>query len=89
MSLMLTILCRNLFAGFIDFFFDFLVDKANYMVGSYGPKTEMQSFSTQPEETPSGLISRGTYHVKSKFTDDDKNVYLEWEWMFAVKKSWS
>ena len=63
-----------------------LVDKANFMVGSYGPKNEAQEFQTPVEDAPSGLLARGTYNVKSKFTDDDKNIYLEWEWALKIVK---
>jgi len=58
------------------------------MVGSYGPKTEPHVFTTPVEDAPSGMMSRGHYTVKSKFTDDDKNIYLEWEWAFDIKKEW-
>ena len=58
------------------------------MVGSYGPKTEPHEFKSPLEETPAGLIKRGTYVVKSRFTDDDKHIYLEWEWAFEIKKDW-
>lgn len=58
------------------------------MVGSYGPKTEEHSFLTPVDEAPKGVLSRGRYVVKSKFTDDDKNVYLQWEWSFDIKKDW-
>ena len=64
------------------------VDKANFMVGSYGPKTEPHTFTTPPEDAPSGMLSRGTYNVKSNFTDDDKNSILQWEWSFEIKKEW-
>lgn len=59
------------------------------MVGSYGPKSEIQTYKTPVDTAPSGMISRGHYTVKSKFTDDDKNIYLEWEWSFDIKKDWS
>lgn len=64
------------------------MDKNSFMVGSYGPKTEVQSYMTPTETAPSGMMSRGHYSVKSKFTDDDKNIYLEWEWSFDIKKDW-
>ncbi|KAK2193744.1 hypothetical protein NP493_7g07002 [Ridgeia piscesae] len=64
------------------------VDKTSYMVGSYGPKMELQSFTTPVDEAPSGLISRGTYNIKSLFTDDDKNEHLKWEWSLEIKKDW-
>ena len=63
-----------------------VVDHSNSMVGSYGPKTEIQSFMTQPEDAPSGMLARGLYKIKSKFTDDDKNIYLEWEWALKICK---
>jgi Rho GDP-dissociation inhibitor len=64
------------------------VDKSNFMVGSYGPKSELQSFTTPKEEAPTGMIARGTYHIKSLFTDDDKNEHLKWEWKLEIKKDW-
>lgn len=64
------------------------VDKSSLMVGSYGPKAEPQEFLTQPEEAPKGMLARGHYTSKSKFLDDDKNIYLEWEWAFDIKKDW-
>merc|ERR1719295_2343782 len=56
------------------------VDKTNYMVGSYGPKKEEQSYTTPSEDLPSGMMARGSYTNKSSFMDDDKNEYLKWEW---------
>ncbi len=64
------------------------VDKNKLMVGSYGPKTEAHVYKTPSEEAPAGLLHRGTYVVKSKFSDDDKNSILEWEWSFQLKKDW-
>lgn len=62
------------------------VDKSTYMVGSYGPKKELQSYTTTMEQAPSGMLARGTYTVKSLFTDDDKNEHLKWEWKIEIKK---
>lgn len=59
-----------------------------HMVGSYAPKAEIQSYTTPPEEAPSGLMTRGGYTVHSLFTDDDKNEHLKWEWTFEIKKDW-
>jgi Rho GDP-dissociation inhibitor len=64
------------------------VEKMNHMVGSYAPKLELQSYLSPLEEMPSGMLSRGTYTVKSLFTDDDKNEHLKWEWTFELKKDW-
>jgi len=64
------------------------VDTTNLMVGSYGPKRELQSYTSGIEEAPSGMISRGSYSIKSKFLDDDKKSYLNWEWNLDIKKDW-
>ncbi|XP_012737740.1 rho GDP-dissociation inhibitor 1 [Fundulus heteroclitus] len=65
------------------------VDKTDYMVGSYGPRPDEEyEFLTTMEEAPKGMLARGTYNVKSKFTDDDKYDHLSWEWSLAIKKDW-
>ncbi|XP_075879963.1 rho GDP-dissociation inhibitor 1 isoform X1 [Nelusetta ayraudi] len=64
------------------------VDKSQYMVGSYGPRAEEHEYLTVVEEAPKGMLARGTYMVKSKFTDDDDNNHLSWEWSLAIKKDW-
>lgn len=58
------------------------------MVGSYGPKKELQEFKTGMEQAPSGMMARGGYTVKSLFTDDDKHEHLKWEWKIEIKKDW-
>lgn len=66
------------------------VDKSTYMVGSYGPKPGQDlEYTTPLEEAPSGVITRGTYTVRSKFVDDDHNVHLAWDWSLAIKKNWT
>jgi len=64
------------------------VDKITHMIGSYPPKTTLQSYTTPQEEMPSGLLARGSYSVTSLFTDDDKYEHLLWEWAFDLKKDW-
>lgn len=64
------------------------VDKMTQMVGSYPPKTEIQSYVTPFEEAPSGMLARGEYNVQSLFTDDDKTEHLKWEWSLKVEKDW-
>jgi len=64
------------------------VDKQSYMVGSYGPKAESQTYMTPVDEAPKGMLARGHYTAKSKFLDDDKNIHLEWQWAFDIKKDW-
>ncbi|XP_030058984.1 rho GDP-dissociation inhibitor 2 [Microcaecilia unicolor] len=65
------------------------VDKAEFMVGSYGPRAEEYDFLTPAEEAPKGILARGTYHIKSIFTDDDKHDHLSWEWNLAIRKEWT
>lgn len=64
------------------------VDRMNHMVGSYPPKKEIQSFTTNFEEAPSGMLARGEYSVASLFTDDDKTEHLKWDWSLKVEKDW-
>lgn len=64
------------------------VDKTDYMVGSYGPRPNEYEFLTPLEEAPKGMLARGTYNIKSKFTDDDKHDHLSWEWNLNIKKDW-
>lgn len=64
------------------------VDKNNIMVGSYAPRSEDHSFKTEAETAPSGMLARGTYKVKSKFIDDDKEEHAVWEWQIEIAKSW-
>jgi len=64
------------------------VDTTKLMVGSYGPKPELQSYTSPVEEAPSGMIARAKYTVKSVFTDDDKHEHLKWEWCVEIKKDW-
>ena len=65
-----------------------VVENSSHMVGSYGPKKELQSFTTQKDTAPSGMLARGSYTVKSLFTDDDKHEHLKWEWKIDIKKDW-
>ena len=53
------------------------VDKMTHMVGSYAPKATHHCFTTPPEDAPSGMVGRGSYHVASLFTDDDKHEHLK------------
>ncbi|TKS69294.1 Rho GDP-dissociation inhibitor 1 [Collichthys lucidus] len=64
------------------------IDKSDYMVGSYGPRANEYDFLTTMEEAPKGVLARGNYEIKSKFTDDDKHDHLSWEWNLNIKKDW-
>ncbi|CEQ39585.1 SPOSA6832_01109, partial [Sporobolomyces salmonicolor] len=38
---------------------------------------------------PSGMLARsGSYNVRSRVIDDDKNIYCDFEWTFSLKKEW-
>uniref|UniRef100_A0A3P9N6P0 Rho GDP-dissociation inhibitor 1 n=1 Tax=Poecilia reticulata TaxID=8081 RepID=A0A3P9N6P0_POERE len=65
------------------------IDKSDYMVGSYGPRPNEYDFLTTMEEAPKGMLARGNYVIKSKFTDDDKHDHLSWEWNLNIKKDWN
>ncbi|KAL8609361.1 hypothetical protein ACOMHN_008155 [Nucella lapillus] len=62
------------------------VDTDKKMLGSFGPKADDYNFKLPVDEAPKGLVARGDYTVKSKFVDDDKTVWLEWEWILSIKK---
>uniref|UniRef100_UPI00398F4801 rho GDP-dissociation inhibitor 3 isoform X1 n=1 Tax=Pristiophorus japonicus TaxID=55135 RepID=UPI00398F4801 len=62
--------------------------KDTYMVGSYGPRADEYEFVSPIEEAPKGMMVRGSYTIKSHFTDDDKSDHLHWEWKLNIKKDW-
>ncbi|KAJ3288233.1 E set domain-containing protein [Rhizoclosmatium globosum] len=64
------------------------VDKADEMLGSYGPSGDVYEKKFPLEEAPNGMLARGHYTVKSRFVDDDGVVHLEWGWSFDIKKEW-
>lgn len=65
------------------------VDKTDEMIGSYGPAAEPYEKKFAPEEAPSGMLSRGTYQVRSRFVDDDSTVHMDWNWQFSIGKDWA
>ncbi|KAJ3233744.1 hypothetical protein HDU78_006245 [Chytriomyces hyalinus] len=64
------------------------VDKADEMLGSYGPSGDIYEKKFPLEEAPSGMLARGHYNVASRFIDDDQHIWLEWTWSFDIKKEW-
>ncbi|KAG6837970.1 hypothetical protein H0H93_008364 [Arthromyces matolae] len=53
-----------------------ILDKFERMIGSYGPQEQPYTTNFDSEESPSGVFARsGSYHVTSRVTDDDKEVY--------------
>ncbi|EIW68213.1 hypothetical protein TREMEDRAFT_69259 [Tremella mesenterica DSM 1558] len=65
------------------------VDKTEAMLGSYGPQAEAYTKIFASEESPSGMLARsGAYVVRSRVVDDDKHVWLDFEWGFKLGKEW-
>lgn len=65
--------------------------KDEEMFGSYAPKEENHSVTFPKQgwdQAPKGALARGTYTAKSKFTDDDKEVHMQYEYTFHIKKDW-
>lgn len=63
-------------------------DKSIYMLGSRAPKGELQEYISEKELTPSGMMARGKFNMKSQILDDDKNKYANWEWTLEIAKDW-
>jgi len=65
--------------------------KDTEMLGTYPPKHEFQS-SHLPDkgwaEAPTGMLSRGDYGAKMKFTDDDNKTHLEFEYTLKIAKDY-
>ncbi|KAH0545569.1 hypothetical protein FGG08_000400 [Glutinoglossum americanum] len=67
------------------------VSKDEEMIGSFSPNTADRPSHEKKfawDDAPSGMLARGKYEVISKFTDDDDNAHLLFEWSFEIKKSW-
>jgi hypothetical protein len=59
------------------------VDRMEEMLGSYAPG-QIHEKKFPLEEAPHGMMARGSYQARSKFTDDDRHSYLDFEWSFEV-----
>lgn len=60
-----------------------------HMVGSFGPKADPQEWRSSIADTlPAGMLARGTVTIKSRFTDDDKNIIKQWQWKIKLAKDW-
>lgn len=66
------------------------VDKLEQMLGSYGPSKDEPYVTNFPtEESPTGFMARsGSYNVRSRVIDDDKQVYADFDWTFKLAKEW-
>ncbi|KAF8081396.1 hypothetical protein N665_0889s0013 [Sinapis alba] len=58
------------------------------MLGTFSPQAEPYNHVMFEESTPSGMLVRGSYSVKSKFVDDDDKCYLENNYTFDIRKNW-
>ena len=50
--------------------------------------SELVQIDLPEEETPSGMMARGSYTAKVKLFDDDDNTYLEFKYSLNIKKDW-
>lgn len=64
------------------------VDKDSVVVGAYAPRPEPYEFTLPPAEWPSGMLARGNYSAKTRFTDDDQATHLSLNWSFQIQKTW-
>ncbi|CAH8611969.1 unnamed protein product [Schistosoma rodhaini] len=65
-----------------------LVDEMSVMLGNFRPQGHPHIWTSDPEEAPKGVLSRGSYKIVSQFIDDDKAEYITWKWCInIVKKS--
>lgn len=52
-----------------------------HRAGSKGQEYQLTRMQFESEESPSGMLARsGTYNVQSRVVDDDKTVWLDFEW---------
>ena len=71
------------------------VGSDEFMLGSYGPKADEsgkvteQTAKTKKDEFPSGMMSRTTVKVVSKFKDDDGTKWKEWTWYLKIAKDFA
>ncbi|OAE33035.1 hypothetical protein AXG93_1913s1370 [Marchantia polymorpha subsp. ruderalis] len=64
-----------------------LVDKTSVMIGTFAPRKEPYTHIMEEEETPSGVLARGSYTAKTKFVDDDGLCYLTIDYSFQIVKN--
>jgi len=67
------------------------LSKDSEMLGTYPPKHTFQSVGIPDKdwaEAPSGMLARGEYGAKMKFTDDDNANHLEFEYAIKIAKDY-
>jgi len=65
--------------------------KDETMIGSFAPQKDTYHVTFPRngwEQAPKGMMARGKYKAKTQFIDDDKQVHLEYEYAFEIKKDW-
>jgi len=63
----------------------------NLVIGSFAPQKQsyVMTFPKHGwEETPKGMLARGSYKARTQFIDDDNQKHLEFEYAFEIKKEW-
>jgi len=67
------------------------LSKDTEMLGTYPPKNDFQTIHIPEKEwaeAPSGMLARGEYSAKMKFTDDDAKNHLEFEYTLKIAKDY-
>lgn len=66
------------------------VDRDALVVGAYAPRGPgaPYDFTTPPAEWPAGLLARGSYTARTRFTDDDGRTHLALAWAFRIERGW-
>ncbi|KAK6934528.1 Rho protein GDP-dissociation inhibitor [Dillenia turbinata] len=64
------------------------VDSTKEMLGTFSPQAGPYVHTLPEDNTPSGILARGSYSAKSKFYDDDNKRYLEINYTFSIQKEW-
>jgi len=66
-------------------------DKDVEVMGSFAPQAEPHEVTIprkQWDETPSGMLLRGSYAGEIKLIDDDDQCHLEFKYSFKIEKDW-
>ncbi|OAF64518.1 hypothetical protein A3Q56_07767 [Intoshia linei] len=61
-------------------------ESVSSVMGSYGPKPDLQVFTSKTTMIPNGWLCHGKYKVINKIIDDDNNNILTIKWYIDVKK---
>jgi Rho GDP-dissociation inhibitor len=61
------------------------------MMGSYAPNTKQKPYyevKLPPMEAPDMKAAKAKYKAQSKFTDDDGQVHMKFDWVFEIADNW-